>query len=106
MNRGLYALPALMMLAAAPAMAADLGPELWDRPRSAQAVLAHPQLRAVAQLQARPALRLRLVHGTRAEAQARAEELRAWLIALAVEPSRLMLHADATLAGLRLEPVE
>jgi len=97
----------LCLAAAAPVQSADLGPELWDRPRSAQAILAHPQLReAVAQLQAKPAARLRLAHGTRAETQAQAEELRAWLIALAVEPSRLMLRADAAVAGVRLEWVD
>lgn len=104
------AIGALLLLPAWPlagAVAADLGPELWDRPRSAQAILAQPQLRAViAQLQARPAARLRLLHPARAEALAQAEELRAWLVALAVEPGRLELRADAAATGLRLDVVE
>ncbi|MBY0266467.1 MAG: hypothetical protein K2W84_08635 [Burkholderiales bacterium] len=95
------------LLAAAPLAAAELPPELWDRPRTAQAILAQPQLRvAVERLQARPAARLDLVHGTRAEARTQAEELRAWLVALAVEPARLQLRADAAVAGLRVELVE
>lgn len=107
MSRASFVVAALCLAAAVPVQSADLGPELWDRPRSAQAILAHPQLRtAVAQLQAKPAARLQLVHGSRAETQAQAEELRAWLIALAVEPSRLTLRADAAVAGLRLELLE
>ena len=96
-----------MGLFAGSAAAAELPPELWDRPRTAQAILAQPQLRAaVERLQARPVARLELVHGNRAETRAQAEELRAWLGALAVDPSRLQLRADNAAAGLRLEFVE
>lgn len=104
-RRGLPWLP--LLLAAAQLAAAELPPDLWDRPRTAQAILAQPQLRAaVERLLARPAARLELVHGSRAEARAQAEELRAWLVALAVEPSRLLLRADAAATGLRLEWID
>jgi hypothetical protein len=86
------------------AQAADLAPEFWDRPRSAQAVMAQPQIRqAVGVLQSRSDARLLIVHGTRQEAQLQAEELRAWLVALAVENTRLQLRSDPAAAMIRLE---
>ena len=107
MSRALSMWFTLLLLAVPVAQAAELGPELWDRPRSAQAVLAQAELReAVAQLQLRSPARLLLRHAPGADAQAQAEELRAWLIALAVEPSRLVLRADAAVKGLRLEWIE
>lgn len=94
---------AVLMLAGA-AQAADIAPELWDRPRSAQTVMAQPAVRqAVAALQARSDARLQIVHGPRQEAQLQAEELRAWLIALAVEGSRVHLRAGPAAATIRLE---
>lgn len=98
-------LVALLWLAAAGyAAAADLAPELWDRPRSAQSVMAQPAVRqAVAALQSRSDSRLLIVHGARPEAQLQAEELRAWLVALAVESSRMQLRVDVSAAVIRLE---
>lgn len=97
------ALFAVSMLTGA-AQAADLAPELWDRPRSAQTVMAQPAVRqAVAALQARSDARLQIVHGPRQEAQLQAEELRAWLIALAVEGARVRLRAEPAAATIRLE---
>jgi hypothetical protein len=46
---------------------------------------------------------LLIVHGTRQEAQLQAEELRAWLVALAVESTRLQLRSDPAAAMIRLE---
>jgi hypothetical protein len=87
--------------------AADLAPELWDRPRSAQAVMAQPAVRqVVAAYQANSAARIMIVHGPRQEAQLQAEELRAWLVALAVDGARLQLRADPFAAVLRLEVTE
>ncbi len=95
------------LLLAMPARAADVAPELWDRPRSAQAVMAQPAVRqAVLSLQSRSDARLQIVHGTRPEAQLQAEELRAWLVALAVEGARLQLRADPAAATIRLELVD
>ncbi len=94
-------------LLALPAQAADLAPELWDRPRSAQAVMAQPAVRqAVAAYQANGAARIVIIHGPRQEAQLQAEELRAWLVALAVDSARLQLRADPMAAVLRLEVTE
>lgn len=86
---------------------ADLAPEFWDRPRSAQAVLAQPAIRqAVTALQSRSDARLLIVHGSRQESQVQAEELRAWLVALAVEGARVQLRADQAAAAIRLVIVD
>jgi hypothetical protein len=96
-----------IVLLALPAQAADLTPELWDHPRSAQAVMAQPAVRqAVAAYQASSAARIVIIHGPRQEAQLQAEELRAWLVALAVDSARLQLRADPSAAVLRLEVTE
>ncbi len=97
----------LVAMLAGPVMAADLAPELWDRPRSAQAVMAQPAVRqAVALLQSRSDARLLIVHDPRPESQLQAEELRAWLVALAVEGARLRLRADPAATTIRLELVD
>ncbi len=97
----------MIVLLALPARAADLAPELWDRPRSAQAVMAQPAVRqAVAAYQASGAARITVIHGPRQEAQLQAEELRAWLVALAVDGARLQLRVDPAATGLRLEVAE
>lgn len=99
-------LPWLVLLAT-PVQAADLAPELWDRPRSAQAVLAQPAVQqAVAAYQGSSAARIVIIHGPRQEAQLQAEELRAWLVALALDSARLQLRADPFAAVLRLEVTE
>lgn len=96
-----------IVLLALPVRAADLAPELWDRPRSAQAVMAQPAVRqAVAAYQAGSAARIVIVHGPRQEAQSQAEELRAWLVALAVDGARLQLRSDPSATVLRLEVTE
>ena len=95
------------MLWSLPVTAADLASELWDRPRSAQTVMAQPAVqRAVAAYQASSAARIMIIHGPRQEAQLQAEELRAWLVALAVDGARLQLRADPAAAVLRLEVTE
>lgn len=69
--------------------------ELWEQPRSAQAVLAQPILRqAIAAWFTQPASPLVVHHGNGEETQLRAEELRGWLIALAVEAARIELRGD------------
>ncbi len=96
-----------VILCSLPCAAADVAPELWDRPRSAQAVMAQPAVRqVVAAYQANSAARIMIVHGPRQEAQLQAEELRAWLVALALDGARLQLRADPLVAGLRLEVSE
>ncbi len=89
------------------AAAAELSPELWDRPRSASAVMAQGAIRqVVAEYHARPASRLVIVHDGRQATQMQAEELRAWLVALAVDAGRLSLRAESAAAGLRIEVVD
>ena len=82
--------------------------ELWDRPRSGAAVLAQPAIRqAVDRSLAQPGSRLVVRHGASQESQLAAEELRSWLVALALEPGRIALRGD--LQGsepLRIEVVD
>ncbi|MDD5403130.1 MAG: hypothetical protein PHZ14_01170 [Sulfuricella sp.] len=80
--------------------------ELWDSPRSAALVVAQPVLQhSVAQLLAHPAARLLIHHDGSDDAMARAEELRAWLIALAIDSKRIELNTDNDSRGLNLELV-
>jgi len=70
-------------------------PELWDRPRSGSAVLDQPALRqAVHAYMEHPGSRLVVRHGASQESRLAAEELRSWLAALAVEPTRISLRND------------
>jgi hypothetical protein len=70
-------------------------PELWDRPRSGRAVMEQPAIRqAVGACLARPGSRLVVRHGIGQEALLAAEELRTWLVALALEPARISLRGD------------
>lgn len=69
--------------------------ELWDRPRSGQAVLEQPAIRhAVNACLAQAGSRLIVRHATGQESMLAAEELRSWLVALAVEPGRISLRND------------
>ncbi len=80
-------------------------PELWDRPRSGRAVLEQPAIRqAVGACLAQPGSRLVVRHGVGQEPLLAAEELRAWLVALAIEPARISLRNDLQPAEpLRIE---
>jgi hypothetical protein len=72
-----------------------LAPDLWDRPRSARAVLDQPAVRqALDQYLAQPAVRLVIHHGLGQEPLLQAEELRMWLMALAVDGARVSLASD------------
>jgi hypothetical protein len=69
--------------------------ELWDRPRSGQVMLEQPALKqAVNAYLAQPGARLLIHHAAGQEALLQAEELRAWLTALAVESGRVSLRND------------
>jgi hypothetical protein len=90
---------AFMSLAAA-AQSFVVPPELWDRPRSAAAVLAQPAIRqAVDRCLALPGSRLVVRHGATQEWQLAAEEMRSWLVALALEPGRITLRNDLKPSG-------
>ena len=84
------------MWAAAVAAAAQtfvVPPELWDRPRSGRAILEQPAIRqAVNAGLAQPGSRLVVHHAPGQETLLAAEELRSWLIALALEPGRVSLR--------------
>ena len=70
-------------------------PELWDRPRSGAAVLAQPAVRqAVDRCLALPGSRVVVRHGVAQDSLLAAEELRSWLIALALEPGHVTLRND------------
>jgi hypothetical protein len=68
-------------------------PELWDRPRSGGTILEQPAIRqAVNACLAQPGSRLVVHHAAGQEALQSAEELRSWLVALAVDPGRVSLR--------------
>lgn len=72
-----------------------VAPDLWDRPRSARAVLDQPAVRqALDQYLAPPAARLIIHHSYGQEPLLQAEELRMWLMALAVDGARVALASD------------
>lgn len=100
MNR-VSSLPAwALMLCAVTAYAqtADLftvPPGLWDRPRSARAVLEQPAVKQALNLHlSQPGSRLVIHHGLGQDPLLQAEELRAWLMALAVDGARVSLVND------------
>jgi hypothetical protein len=71
-------------------------PDLWDRPRSARLVMDQAAVRqALDQYLTQPAARLVIHHGRGQEPLIQAEELRMWLMALAVDGARISLASDA-----------
>ncbi|MBM3356886.1 MAG: hypothetical protein FJY54_04065 [Betaproteobacteria bacterium] len=79
--------------AGAGAQAMTVPPELWDRPRSGRAVLEQPVIRkAVHAYLAQPSARIVIHHAATQDGLLQAEELLAWLIALAVEKERIALR--------------
>ena len=95
------ALALWLMCAAAAAQAADMftvAPELWDRPRTARTVLEQPPVKQAISLHlSRPGSRLLIHHGYGQDPLLQAEELRAWLMALAVDGARISLINDVKL---------
>lgn len=78
--------------------------DLWDRPRSGRAVLAVESFKpCVSAFLADPGARLVVRHGNSPEAGVQAEELRAWLLGLALDGSRIELDAGGSAAGLVLD---
>jgi hypothetical protein len=85
----------LAPLTAWPGQTATVPSDLWEQPRTAQAVLAQPVLRQdVAALLSQPGTALAIHYGSGEETLLRAEELRAWLIALAVDAEQIVLVGD------------
>ena len=89
---------ALLGAAAATARADDIytvAPELWDRPRTARAVREQPAVKQALKLHlAQPGSRLVIHHGYGQDPLLQAEELRAWLMALAIDGARVSLIND------------
>ena len=88
----------LLCVVAAAAAADDtftLAPAVWDRPRSARAVLEQPAVRQAIELYiSRPASRLVIHHGNGPDPLAQADEFRAWLMALGIDGARVSLVND------------
>ena len=75
--------------------AADVPPELWDRPRTGALVLAQESIKqVVGAALAEPHAQIVIHHPSGQEPQIQAEELRAWLGALAIDPRRVVLRSD------------
>ena len=85
----------------------DVAPELWDRPRTGNAVLAQESLkRAAAALLEKPDARVVIHHSAAQEPELQAEELKTWLAALAIDSRRVALRADlAAGTPIRIEVI-
>lgn len=69
--------------------------DFWFTPRSAQNVLQQPDIRAaVTDWLQQPGSMLRLHHAPGDESALQADELRYWLMALALDGKRILLQAD------------
>ena len=85
----------LMGWASVAGQAADVPPELWDRPRTGAIVLAQESIKqVVGAALAEPHAQIVIHHPAGQEPQIQAEELRAWLGALAIDPRRIALRGD------------
>jgi hypothetical protein len=68
---------------------------LWDRPRSARAVLEQPAIRETVRAHiVQAGSRIIIHHGYGQDPLLQAEELRAWLMTLAVDATRISLLND------------
>jgi hypothetical protein len=79
--------------------------EFWDRPRSGATFITLAEVKqAIGTMLARPQAGVVIRHPPGTESVLQAEELRAWLIAHAIEPHRIALRADlAPRSALLLE---
>ena len=82
--------------------------ELWDRPRTAASIVAEESVkRAVGDLLAKPQSQLVIHHAAGQEPLSHAEELKAWLTALAIDSRRIVLRSGLQArAPIRLEVIE
>ena len=95
MIRFLLAAVWVFAVSAAAAQTFVVPPDLWDRPRDGRAVLENPAVKqAIAAWLAQPGARIVVRYGAGQESLNAATELRSWLAALAVEPSRIALRND------------
>ena len=86
----------------------EVAPELWDRPRTARAIVEQePIKRAVGAALAQPSAQLVVRHGAGQEPMLQAEELRSWLGALAIDVRRIALRNDLPAgAPIQIEVVQ
>ncbi|MBZ0093531.1 MAG: hypothetical protein K8F27_15090 [Sulfuricellaceae bacterium] len=69
--------------------------DLWMLPRSGTLIAQQPEIRQAVDIYlAQPDIKLIIHHGLRDEDTVYAEELRSWLLAMAVEPARIELRND------------
>lgn len=82
--------------------------EFWDHPRTGRTVLEQPAIHEAVRLHLQQeGSRLVLHHGPTQESRLLADELRAWLLALALDSSRIALQNDLKLGEpLRIEVVQ
>ena len=106
MRRSLAVLLAAYALAAFP-QTHEVPAELWDRPRTANAIALEESVkRAVAAVLDKPEAQLVIHHGVGQEPLLQAEELRSWLGALAIDTRRIALRGDlAAGAPIRIEVI-
>jgi hypothetical protein len=95
--------PAFSAYAQTPLATYPVPAELWDRPRTARAVLEQDNVkRAVAAALQKPDSEIIIHHPAGQEPLLQAEELRSWLAALAIDSRRVVLRSDVT-GGITLE---
>jgi len=81
--------------AAAYAAGGEISPALWALPRTGRIILAQPAVhQAVEHYLQHPDMHIIIHRAAGDESTAKAEELRSWLISLAVEASRLSVIGD------------
>lgn len=94
----MLAMALLCGVISAPVQAADVftvAPDLWDRPRTARTVLDQPAVKQAINLHlSQPGSQLVIHHGYGQDPLLQAEELRTWLMALAIEGTRIRLIND------------
>lgn len=102
MNR-LTAFLILMMTSGTLHAACDIPQSFWDWPRSGGAVLSLKEIRpCIDAYLADPKSKLLIHHGANDEDSLHSGELRAWLMSLAVDPSRITDASDLP-RGLSIE---
>ena len=80
---------------------------LWDRPRTADAIVGDESVkRAVTAVLDKPEAQLVIHHATGQEPLMQAEELKSWLAALAIDGRRIALRSDlAAGTPIRIEVI-
>ena len=97
---------ALMTTSSALHAACTVTPSLWDWPRSGEAILSVKAIQpCINAYLANPKSSLLIHHGQDTDSMLHADELRAWLVSLAINPAKIRDAADPT-PGLAIENVD